>query len=56
MKRRSKQGRYMIAIGMSILLGSTFFRVIPDIDWTLTAVLAVSAFGLIVIGLILTRL
>jgi hypothetical protein len=56
MKKRAKQGRSMIAIGMFVIFGSTLFRAIPTIDWTLSAAIAFSAFGLVVVGLLLTLL
>ncbi|MGD0027796.1 MAG: hypothetical protein ABSC91_02530 [Candidatus Bathyarchaeia archaeon] len=56
MKKRVKQGRSMIVIGMFVILGSTLFRAIPSIDWTLSAAIAFSAFGLVVVGLLCTRL
>lgn len=46
----------MIAIGIMVIFGSTFFRAIPSIDWTLSAAIAFSAFGLVVVGLLFTLL
>jgi len=56
MKKRVKQGRSMMIIGMFIILGLTLFRAIPSLSWTLSAIIALSAFGLIVAGLLLTQL
>lgn len=55
MKKRVKQGRSMIVIGLLLLLGSALFREIPGIDWTLSAVVVFSAFGLLVVGLLFAR-
>lgn len=45
----------MIVIGLLLLLGSALFREIPGIDWTLSAVVVFSAFGLLVVGLLFAR-
>ena len=55
MKKRVKRGRWLMASGLFLMLGSTFFRAIPSFSWTASTTAVFFGFGLMVVGLLMAH-
>jgi hypothetical protein len=55
MKKRVKRGRLLMVAGLFLLLGTTLFRALPSLDWTVSTATVFLAFGLMVIGVLLAH-